>query len=316
MKNAVLVTLADKNYIDQAKQLFSSVYHYSGWKGNYLLLAYDIPESKLKWFRNKGIIIKKVKPHKNDKFKDWPSTILCKFELFNTYFKKWQHVVFLDGDIIVKASLDRVLGVSGIGAISDLNHNMWWQFKNKRYNGIYKTLINNMDMSKKSFNVGVLSINTDIIKKETYSTMLELYSRYRKIVRYPEQAIMNIYFHKNWKRLPAVYNTFILPKALWFSKLHNDGIILHMIMRPKPWESKTLYSEEWKYNLDIADEIDLNHRLPAKDIWNEKRVKKVSAMLENRYFIFEIDRIIGKVGIAVKKISPNLYKALKKISRL
>ena len=41
-----MVTLADENYIDQAKQLFSSVYWNSGWKGDYMLLAHNIPESK------------------------------------------------------------------------------------------------------------------------------------------------------------------------------------------------------------------------------------------------------------------------------
>ena len=61
-KENLLVTLADKNYIDQAKQLFSSVYWNAGWKGDYMLLAHEIPEKDLKWFRNKGILIKKCKP--------------------------------------------------------------------------------------------------------------------------------------------------------------------------------------------------------------------------------------------------------------
>ena len=57
--DAVLVTLADKNYIDQAKQLFSSVYWNAGWKGDYMLLAHEVPEKDLNWFREKGILVKK-----------------------------------------------------------------------------------------------------------------------------------------------------------------------------------------------------------------------------------------------------------------
>ena len=47
MKQNLLVTLADKNYIQQAKQLFSSVYWNAGWKGDYMLWAHEIPEEEL-----------------------------------------------------------------------------------------------------------------------------------------------------------------------------------------------------------------------------------------------------------------------------
>jgi len=48
MKKHLLVTLANENYINQAKQLFSSAYFNGGWDGDYLLLAHEIPENKLK----------------------------------------------------------------------------------------------------------------------------------------------------------------------------------------------------------------------------------------------------------------------------
>lgn len=44
MKWTLLVTLADSSYLDQATQLFSSVYHNAGWRGDYMLLAHEIPE--------------------------------------------------------------------------------------------------------------------------------------------------------------------------------------------------------------------------------------------------------------------------------
>ena len=61
MKKDLLVTLADSNYVDQAKQLFSSVYWNAGWRGDYMLLAYNIAERDLKWFRDKGILVKECK---------------------------------------------------------------------------------------------------------------------------------------------------------------------------------------------------------------------------------------------------------------
>ena len=60
MKKNLLVTLADRNFLDQAKQLFSSVYWNAGWDGDYMLLAFKIPEQELEWFRKKRILVKVV----------------------------------------------------------------------------------------------------------------------------------------------------------------------------------------------------------------------------------------------------------------
>ena len=104
MKKDLLITLADENYIDQAKQLFSSVYWNAGWKGDYMLLAYNIPETDLKWFRNKGILVKEceaILTKSESCIGHAPFTTLSKFYLFTPEFKKWKNIIFLDGDIIV-----------------------------------------------------------------------------------------------------------------------------------------------------------------------------------------------------------------------
>jgi hypothetical protein len=44
MKKNLLVTLATKDYILLAKQLFSSVYFNAGWKDDYMLLACQVSE--------------------------------------------------------------------------------------------------------------------------------------------------------------------------------------------------------------------------------------------------------------------------------
>ena len=65
MNKHLLVAIADKGYIDQVKQLFSSVYFNAGWKGDYMLMAYEIPENDLEWFRKKGILVRKCGPLHN-----------------------------------------------------------------------------------------------------------------------------------------------------------------------------------------------------------------------------------------------------------
>ena len=107
---SVLVTLADENYVDQAKQLFSSVYFNSGWKGDYVLLSRNVPEDKLKWFLDKGIIVRRIDPVVNESLNHlWPSTIYDKFHLFSNYFKRWRVLVYVDSDVIVRGSLDSLV---------------------------------------------------------------------------------------------------------------------------------------------------------------------------------------------------------------
>ena len=131
----LLVTLADKKYILLAKQLFSSVYWNAGWKGDYMLLSHEISEDDLKWFRDKGILVKKCKPlHENAIFY-YPPVVLDKFYLFTEEFKKWKNVVFLDADIIVKAPLERLTSIKYLEATRDINFSkLYTQFYNTKYN--------------------------------------------------------------------------------------------------------------------------------------------------------------------------------------
>ena len=83
MKQNLLVTLADKNYIQQARQLFSSVYWNAGWNGDYMLLSHGIPDDELKWFTDKGILVKKCQPlHDKSIGLGYDPIVLDKFYLF------------------------------------------------------------------------------------------------------------------------------------------------------------------------------------------------------------------------------------------
>ena len=60
-KNSLLVTIATENYLYKAKQLFSSAYWNAGWKGDFMLITESIPKKKLRWFKDKGIIVKRFR---------------------------------------------------------------------------------------------------------------------------------------------------------------------------------------------------------------------------------------------------------------
>lgn len=58
IKHNLIVTLANRRYLNHAKQVFSSLYFNAGWDGDYMLLAHQIPKQELEWFSKRGILVK------------------------------------------------------------------------------------------------------------------------------------------------------------------------------------------------------------------------------------------------------------------
>jgi len=323
----LLVTLADENYVKQAKQLFSSAYFNGGWKGDYMLLAHNIPESKLKWFRKKGILIKKCKPlYKKTigKFKHPPS-VLSKFYLFTEEFKKWKNIVYLDSDIIVRTDISYLSRIKGFAAgISTLN-----------LKGQFKTLPKGYNPNAKSFNTGVMAFSTDIIKPETFNKLKELFEQYKDNSYWAEEGPFNILFYDNWKALPYTYNLNTNHAILSHNwKPENiNAAILHFIIENsdfknypyKPWNSGNYFYNEWKYNLDKADLIDLSQKI------NTRKISRISN-LKNEFIRFHFPRILnkaeltklltqlidiclGKIGPLIKRNNKNIYYRLKNLEK-
>src|SRR4030042_1332639 len=268
-KDNLLVTLADKNYIEQAKQLFSSVYWNAGWKGDYMLLSHEIPEKELKWFRDKGILIRKCKPLSDKGWGSWPPTLLDKLYLFTSEFKKWGHVIYLDADIIVKASLEELTKTKGISAISHfetiMNNLRDMKISSEKDT---KRMINLLkekqyNLNTPFFNGGVIVFDTNIIKENIFEDLFNLINFIDS-----EERMLNVYFYKRWKKLPLVYNVHVnILISCNLPAKRIKGIILHFASeysKDKPWNLKNPFYNEWKTNLDKAELIDLKKIKPAK----------------------------------------------------
>ncbi len=311
MKPNLLVTLADENYIDQAKQLFSSVYWNAGWKGDYMLLAHEIPEKKLKWFRNKSILVKKCKPIMDLDF-GRPSAALSKIFLFTTEFKKWKTVLYLDGDIIIKASLDKLTEVTSFAAIPDLGMprlaNQLFNIK-LRDEYIYNELRKNFNFRSSAFNAGVFIFNTKIINPNTYDDLVKLITKYHQY-GFVDQPILNLYFN-HWQKLSHVYNL----QMDYVSKAYNlkeiNGAVLHFTCKNKPWIS-TQYFDEWNQNLQLAEKIDLSKLQIPRKTWTQIEIIKFNFLYTIKSIIHLLDNQIGKVGLFLQTRYPSLYKWLKK----
>lgn len=331
MKKNLLVTLADKNYIEQAKQLFSSVYWNAGWKGDYMLLAHEIPEKKLKWFREKGILIKKCKSFlclESLKTGRWPPVIFSKLYLFSSDFKKWRKIVFLDADIIVRASLDNLTEVGGFAAVkghSNLSKVFFDQLQIRiegRNRGIFGRLKKRYNLKLPSFSSGLMAFDTDIIKIESFFELERLLNSYFEISPV-DDGILNLYFYRRWLRLPSVYkvNPDYLIKFWGIKPEKIDAIILHFYSQ-KPWSPKSHFYEEWKTNLEKAELIDIKKVPNARKIWTKQEIQKYEKNLKAagsgfKYLIWKtgsfIDRQIGISGIFLRKQFPKAYFKLKEI---
>lgn len=295
MKRNVLVTLSDEGHLDQAKQLFSSVYWNAAWAGDYLLLAHDIPEDKLGWFREKGIEVYKCEPLGDKRREDvYPTTVFSKFYIFKEYFKKWQKVIFLDADIIVTYSLDELLETKGFTAKSDfrtdLHHqvNLCYNIDIGDWSLINKALERlrvDYDLKEMSFNSGVMVFNTDIIDKDSFSRLVELLQKYREILNFGDQLVLNLFMYRKWKSFDDCYNAFPLDKRTRKAFFEEKIImpVLHFLgPKNKPWQEGSEFLQLWKANLTRAEQMNLNKIIPLKNKFTKEeltRSKKI--VIEN-----------------------------------
>jgi lipopolysaccharide biosynthesis glycosyltransferase len=273
-KRNLLVTLADKNFIQQAKQLFSSVYWNAGWDGDYMLLAHDVPEEGLEWFRSKGIYIKKCTPlHDNNiGINQHHPIVLDKFYLFSPEFKKWNNIVFLDADIIVKGSLKRLTNINGFGAVSGAIHLEKHFFIEAP---LFKEIESKYSNKANAFCSGVLVFSTNIIQNDTLTILMGLYERYKSILHFNEEGILNLFFYKKWINLPVVFGlnvTGYTNGKINYNKKAVRGIVLHFIAKNnkepyKPWNPVNPFYSEWISNCKRAELINVTQIQKVKS-WN------------------------------------------------
>jgi len=324
MKKDLLVTLADGNYIDQAKQLFSSVYWNAGWKGDYLLLAYNIPGRDLRWFRGKGILVREcesILPGINSRLGHAPLTTLSRFFLFTPEFKKWKNIVFLDGDIVVRGSLDELTKILGFAAVRIHNihrTSLKGSFRKRTNNNkhLFRALESNCDLRRPAFNSGVMAFNTDIISDTDFQNLKNILLLFKDIIFISEETVLNLHFYDKWQELSAVYN-FCPGYELFYSGGSPEtlkGIVHHSysnLRRGKPWDQENPLYSEWKSNLEKADLIEIANPQAPKRILNKREEAEYGLYLKNlskRYF-YKVYR--AKMSFFIKKIARsarNLYK--------
>lgn len=326
-KKDVIVTLADSNYLQQAKQLFSSVYWNAGWKGDYLLLAHDVPDEELKWFKEKGILTFNCAPLFDDLIgMGYNPVILDKLYLFSTYFKQWKTIVYLDSDVIIKGSLNKILNVKKFSA-ADATIKLGNQFYNS--NVLFDEIKIKYNLKVKSFNTGIFVFPTILIKENTFEELINLFKRYRKIAKCNEETILNLYFYKNWLLLPGVYNYFVSVQMAEDRKFKRMKAIVYHFLKVighdeyRPWHCENFYYKEWNKNLENAEKIDLSKPNEMKS-WCSLKIVYYSFIIKyikiTGYNLQKalknishcLNQKMGNLGLFIKGKNEKLYNKLKK----
>jgi lipopolysaccharide biosynthesis glycosyltransferase len=265
MKKDLLVTLADWQYLNQTKQLFSSVFYNAKWKGDCMLIYQDISPQKLLWFKERGILTKKCSPLYPKKIDRYPPILTTKLHIYDISMKQWNKIIYLDGDVTVRDSLEDMLAIDRFTAMPENGDQtlakQFVDYPKTPSKFIKKTILKiNYDLTTPAFNAGIIVFPTNIITKQTIKKFKRLLTLYGEISLFGDQGVHNLFFYQNWSKLSSKYNYFPLYSKdnlrIPFSKI--DASIIHfadMGKINKPWHPDNYFYKEWKNNLEKSDNI-------------------------------------------------------------
>jgi lipopolysaccharide biosynthesis glycosyltransferase len=335
MKKDLLITLADRNYLEQAKQLFYGAVTKGGWQGELLLMAYEVSDAELGWFRERGIHIYHCEPMQVESCTDgryvWPPVVWHKFQILKPYFRQWENILYLDGDIIVRSSIRALARVDGFSAVV-CNPHVSYEFmdlvtaylKDADWRSRLE-LGRKFDMGKKAFNAGVLAFPSSMIEDDMFDRAYALVQKYGGLSYTSDQAIWNI-FIAHWNPLPMAYNIypFVIYRMNDVAPADIRGAIIHFVL-DKPWSVTDPFYPEWKASYDLASsskELKPDPQLvelsdaELRDIESDLKKSRKSPLELARISVFEkCERMIGLCGMLLKRIAPRIYRLLKHPSK-
>jgi lipopolysaccharide biosynthesis glycosyltransferase len=304
-EGAVLVTLADAQHLAAAQQLFAGAKH-TGWSGDFLLLVHDkprVPAKQLQWFVKRDIGVKRCAPlastpvgtvHRSP-------AVLDKFYLFTPFFKRWQNVVFIDVDCILRASVDKIASVKGFAAVPDMPRvHLSSQFTSTDKDSS-ALLRSSFDLAVPVFNSGVLAFSTDVITPASFRQLRRLHKDFGSLQIKGDQPLLNLFFHKRWQPLPEAFNVQFGPatKLARIKPAKLKGIIIHCSLEPKPWQQEHPLHAEWQRNAALFDAS------PQPVLWNDASIQRHSAAIRRAFalgaVVNPVDRLLGRIGQLLRR---------------
>jgi lipopolysaccharide biosynthesis glycosyltransferase len=252
----VLVVISDENYLDHAGSLFVNAINEGKWDGDLCLIANNIDDlNRLIKFKEMGVEVL---------HKKCDNPYIINLHVFDTYFKKWDYVVYMDCDFIIFKPLNDYLNFHDLnygGIIADkepfkINEYLCqgWEPENKK-NALHDLNLK-YDLNKFGFNAGFFSFNTKVIKNETIKDLFKISEEIKNVNNHThptgsDQPIFNLYFNEN---ILYIKNNTI---CFW-NLINNDTVAAHFCRWEAPWNNNNYsnllgktYYQKYKENLDI-----------------------------------------------------------------
>jgi hypothetical protein len=121
-----------------------------------------------------------------------------KFYLFDTYFKKWDYIFYLDCGITIFSDISPMVKLATknrLLAHSDAHPAYIWKLSIQfdQTNELFKELNENFDLEISYPQTTIMLYSTEIIKKETFKEIYELTLKY-PISKTNDQGMISLYF--------------------------------------------------------------------------------------------------------------------------
>lgn len=217
-KHVCVVTYTDAGYLDRAKRTIEDIRVKGQFFGDLIVMTDGLFKIDPRYILRMNITVKeypdvdvtelfsKIKEHP---FTDSDGRELLKpkqwnkLYVFDTYFKQWDFVLFVDAGLRIFDKIDFFYPQFREGAIvaMDDGHPTF----TKKFNSqIQLTNLPVVDKLKKIYNIDssyflncIFLFDTKLITGTTLPELINLMNEY-PICKTNEMAIMNIYFHKSW----------------------------------------------------------------------------------------------------------------------
>ena len=171
------------------------------------------------------------------------SHLLSKYQIFNSFFRQWDQVVFIDSDIIIKGDINPLVLVNSFSVCREFTA---------------VSQINMFKLGYPTFNTGVMAFNTASIDKDFFDYLLDVDQSYWQQAKWGDQSILNLVIGKKWSQLPDGYNfasnIFFNDKIVRFPQ----SVIFHAIPGKKFSDKTHPYHHVWEFYFHRSNEIDFS----------------------------------------------------------
>lgn len=219
MEKIAVVFVCNKAYLQKFKTTYNQLIKYGKYNGEIVLVVGDdlkdlklpritivnFPEIKFSEEFNRNLRDVKTDRRNITKLFQWH-----KLYLFNTYFKQWDYILYIDCGMTILNDITPIINCREpdvLLAHSD-SYPLYTSKLKDQFDSsnslIYKKLEEKYNLNIDYFQTGILLYNTKIIEEKTMDELIKLSEEF-PITKTNEQAIMALYFtniRPIWKQVP------------------------------------------------------------------------------------------------------------------